>query len=864
MADLTPMMRQYLELKEENPDTLLFFRMGDFYEMFFEDAQTASRELELTLTGRDCGMEERAPMCGVPWHAVDGYVSRLISRGYKVAIAEQTEDPAKTKTLVKRAVVRIVTPGTLSDPGSLSERENRFIAAAYLTGRRAGVAVCDLTTGEFFARAFPEGPESALAWLSAHAPSETLTNDPERLAQGFTGYVSPVRPEAFRPARARDALLKHFGASSTEALGIERGEELLLSPAGALLGYLSDTQKVALRHITRLDIRHPQDAMPLPEATQRSLELVESLRGKSGKGTLLSVMDRTVTAMGARLMRSWVQRPLLDRAQIEGRLDCVQAFFDSPLLLEEAGALLKDVYDLERLLSRLSYRTLGPRDCLALLRALRKAHQAKALLEGLPQAGFAALKEAFRPQEEAESLLEKAISPDAPALLSDGGAIREGYDARLDEARLAARDGRKWLSDLEQRERETTGIKNLKVLYNRVFGYFIEVTKSNFALVPPRYVRRQTLANAERFVTEELAELERRALGAQEETARLECELYAEVLDRLTLSVRGLQELALGFKTLDALQGLARCAKENRYARPRLNGEGRLHILEGRHPVVERAMPEGAFVPNDTLMSREERLLIVTGPNMAGKSTYMRQTALIALMAHMGSFVPADSADIPLMDNLFTRIGAQDDLASGQSTFMVEMTELSHILRSATPRSLVILDEIGRGTGTLDGLSIAWAAVEYLASEERSGALTLFATHYHELSEMEGALPGVVNLSVLTREMGDEVLFLHKIKRGGADKSFGVYVARMAGVPKPVVSRAREILARLEAGNITQDAIGKNILEKRAGKKNEQLALHEYARAELVQELAGLDVLQMSPMDALNRLLLLKEKARRI
>ncbi len=864
MADLTPMMRQYLALKEENPDTLLFFRMGDFYEMFFEDAQTASRELELTLTGRDCGLEERAPMCGVPWHAVDGYVSRLISRGYKVAIAEQTEDPATTKTLVKRAVVRIVTPGTLSDPGSLQERENRFIAAVYFTGRRAGVAVCDLTTGEFFARAFPEGPEAALRWLSAHAPSETLTNDPVRLAEGFSGYASPVRPETFRPARARDALLSHFGASSPEALGVEKGEELLLSPAGALLQYLNDTQKVALKHITRLDVRHPGDAMPLPETTQRSLELVESLRGRGGKGTLLSVLDRTVTAMGARLMRSWVQRPLLDREKINERLDCVQAFFDSPLLLEEASALLKDVYDLERLLSKLSYRTLGPRDCLSLLNALKKAHKARALLEGLPQAGFSALLEAFRPQKEAEDLLERAISRDAPAQLADGGAIREGYDARLDEARLAARDGRKWLSDLEQREREATGIKNLKVLYNRVFGYFIEVTKSNFALVPPRYIRRQTLANAERFVTEELAELERRALGAQEETARLENELYGEVLDRMTLWVKDLQALALGFKTLDALQGLARCAKENRYARPALNGEGRLEIREGRHPVVERAMPEGAFVPNDTLMSREERLLIVTGPNMAGKSTYMRQTALIALMAHMGSFVPADSADIPLLDNVFTRIGAQDDLASGQSTFMVEMTELSHILRAATPRSLVVLDEIGRGTGTLDGLSIAWAAVEYLASEERSGALTLFATHYHELSEMEGTLPGVVNLSVLTKEMGDEVLFLHKIRRGGADKSFGVYVARMAGVPRPVVSRAKEILARLEAGNITQDAIGKNILEKHAGRKNEQLALGEFARAELVQELAGLDVLQMSPMDALNRLLLLKEKARRI
>jgi len=864
MAELTPMMRQYLEMKEENPDTLLFFRLGDFYEMFFEDAVTASRELELTLTGRDCGMEERAPMCGVPWHAADGYIARLISRGYKVAIAEQTEEPSKTKTLVKRAVVRIVTPGTLSDSNTISEKENRFIAAVYFAQKRASAALCDVSTGEFFLRAFPEGEEAAAAFLTIRRPSEMISNDPERLKAVFPGLISKVRPETFRLAKAREALLAHFSAAATEALGIPSRDDLLISPAGALIAYLGDTQKVSLKHIARVTLLHREDAMPLPPSVVRSLELVEGLRNNHGQATLLSVLDRTQTAMGARLLRSWIQRPLLSEGEIRRRLDCVQALYDDPVLLEEVGALLREVYDLERLLSRLSYRTLGPRDCLALLRALEKAPRAQELLLNLPQEGMAAIREQLRPLPETQQLLSRAISPDAPALLSDGGVIREGYDRRLDEARLNARDGRKWISELEARERESTGIRNLKVQYNRVFGYHIEVTKSNYALVPERYIRRQTLANAERYTTEELAGLERRALGAQEETERLENELYSGVLDRLSEQIVRLQDLALGYKTLDVLQSLSRSAKENGYTRPGLNTFGRLLIRDGRHPVVEKALPEGDFVPNDTQMDAQERMLIVTGPNMSGKSTYMRQTALIALMAHMGSFVPAREADIPLLDNVFTRIGAQDDLAAGQSTFMVEMTELSHILRNATSRSLVVLDEIGRGTSTLDGLSIAWAAVEYLADPVRSGALTLFATHYHELSEMEGSLPGVVNLSVLTRELGDEVIFLHKIRRGGADKSFGVYVARMAGVPRAVVARAREILARLEASNITGDRIGRNILEKSKAKKNEQIALGEYARAELVKELAEMDVLQMSPMDALNRLFLLKEKARKI
>ncbi len=863
MAELTPMMRQYLALKEENPDTLLFFRLGDFYELFFEDAKTASRELELTLTGRDCGMAERAPMCGVPWHAADGYISRLIAKGYKVAIAEQTEDPATAKNLVRREIIRVVTPGTLADPGSLSQKENRFIASVYFAGKRAGAALCDVTTGEFFVRAFPEGDEALGAFLALHAPKELITSDPERLQALCSGYLSQVRPEIFRPQRAKEALLGHFEAASVQALGLDGADSLTISPAGALIRYLDDTQKVALKHITRVKLLQKADTMPLSPLTLRSLEVVSSLRGQP-HGHLLGVLDKTRTAMGGRLLKAWVEGPLTDRERIEARLDCVEALRDDPVKLEECGAVLSRVYDMERLLAKLSYLSLGPRDCLALLRSLEAAPEARALVESLPQAGMREVHGLLSPLPELAGLLARAIDPDAPVLLSDGGVIRSGYSAELDEARLAARDSKQWISDLEARERAATGIKNLKVQYNRVFGYYIEVTRAHYSLVPPRYARRQTLANAERYTTQELNDLEKKALGAADEITRLESALYQGVLAELSDNLARLQSLALGFKTLDALQALARAAMENRYVRPGINLEGRLQITGGRHPVVERAMPEGSFVPNDTAMNEDERVLIITGPNMAGKSTYMRQTALIALMAHMGSFVPADMADIPLLDNVFTRIGAQDDLAGGQSTFMVEMTELADILRNATRRSLVILDEIGRGTSTLDGLSIAWATVECLADQEKSGALTLFATHYHELSRMEGALPGVVNLSVLTKELGDEVVFLHQIKRGGADRSFGVYVARMAGVPRGVVARARQILARLEASEITQDAIGKNILEGRGKKKNEQMALMDYSRVELVQELAELDVLQMSPMDALNALFLLKEKARNL
>ncbi len=864
MAQLTPMMQQYMEIKQQHPDAILFYRLGDFYEMFFDDAITASRELELTLTGRDCGLKERAPMCGVPYHAADGYIARLIARGYKVAICEQVEDPALAKGLVKREVVRVITPGTVSDLSALNERANNFLAAVYLTGKRAGVALCDVTTGEFLVRAIQDADLELQSTLAAYRPSEILSNAPDRL-QGMTDAYTQAYPQAaFAAGTARDEVLKHFEVATLGALGLEQANQAGTAAAGALLKYLRETQMLDLKHITTLTVVSGRDTMPLDAGTRRNLELTQSLRGQSAWGSLLWLLDRTVTAMGGRLLRSWVEQPLSGADAIQQRLDAVEALYDQPVAGEALHHHLQQVYDMERLLSRVAYRTLGPRDCLSLKRALEQVPEVQVVLDGFPQHGLRGVAQLLDPLDEVRDLLTRAINPDAPVSLQDGGAIRAGYDAKLDETRAAATQGRQWLLDLETREREATGIKNLKVQFNRVFGYFIEVTKSNLANVPEHYIRRQTLSNAERYTTEELKTLEDKVVGAQAEAQRLEAELFDGVRRALTDALPRLQNTAQGFKTLDALLSLSRVARENSYVKPVLNQDGRLNIVDGRHPVVERTLSEQAFVPNDTHLDTDQRrMLILTGPNMAGKSTYMRQTALIVLMAHMGSFVPAAQADIPLTDAVYTRIGASDDLASGQSTFMVEMSELAYILRNATANSLVILDEIGRGTGTFDGLSIAWAAVEYITDKQKCGAKTLFATHYHELSQLEGTLEGVINYCVSVQELGEEVVFLRKIVPGGADRSFGTYVAHLAGVPRQVVARAMEVQARLEANDFNQQAIGRGILEK-GRKKKEQVQLFEVGRTELVEELAQLDVLAMSPMDALNRLFLLREKARKL
>ena len=861
MSSLSPMMQQYLRIKQENPEPLLFFRVGDFYEMFFDDALTGSRELELTLTGKDCGLPERAPMCGVPFHAVDTYVTRLVEKGYKVAICEQMEDPALAKGLVKRDIIRIITPGTLTDSAAIGEKRNNYLLSICVSGRKAGFAYADVSTGEMYARMGTSDEREIRGVIASVSPAEIITNAEEAVRPLAGIAVSGSSAERFRPKDARERLLRHFETASPEALGFSAANQPAMCAAGALMAYLNDTQKNALGHITRIQFVTAGHTMPLDQNTIRNLELTQTLRGQGGKGTLLGVLDHTVTAMGGRLLRAYVEQPLLLPEEINARLDAVEALTREPVLCEAVRERLQQVYDMERLLSKVSYQSLNPRDCLSLRRSLSQAQPVRELISA---EALSSVMQLLDPVQDLLDTLNAAISDDAPLSPNDPGVIRTGYDAQLDEYRRADSEGKQWLMDLEAREREQTGIRNLRIQYNRVFGYYIEVTKSFLSQVPDRYLRRQTLANAERYTTDELRELERKILGAQDQAQKLEYQLFDQVRAQIAAHMDALQRTALGFKQLDVYQSLARAALMNRYVRPTLNDEGVMEIREGRHPVVEALNTDEPFIPNDTEMNRADRHMeIITGPNMAGKSTYMRQVALITLMAHMGSFVPAESANIPLTDCVFTRIGASDNLAQGQSTFMVEMAETAYILKNATEKSLVLMDEIGRGTSTFDGLSIAWAAVEYLADKKKSGALTLFATHYHELSELEGKLPGVVNCCVAVREQGEQVLFLRKIMPGGADKSFGIYVARLAGVPREVVARAQEIEARLTVHDMSDQGLGQSILNpKGKGKrKNEQESILGFTRTEFIEEIQQLDVLSMTPMDALNRLFVLKEKA---
>ena len=864
MAGMTPMMRQYLETKKAYPGMILFFRLGDFYEMFFEDAQLVSRELDLTLTGKSCGLEERAPMCGVPFHSAETYINQLIEKGYKVAICEQMEDPATAKGLVKRDVIRVVTPGTVIEPSMLSERKNNYILSLCLDGKRAGIAFADVSTGEFYAYETSAGRESLDNEIARILPSEVLANE---VPQGgdWTAKVSVLEKEDYAPAKAKKNLLEHFGVQSLASFGLE-DQKAAVRASGALIKYLRDTQKNAMVHITAIRPYHSREYMALDQTARRNLELTESLRTKQKKNSLLGVLDYTCTSMGARQLRAFIEQPLAVASAIRERLDAVRMLKEDEITLDELRAELDRVYDIERLLSRVAYRTVMPKDCLALCESLSHIPGIRDAMQKLPeQATLTALQEKLSPMEDVRDLLQRAIDPDAPALLSDGRFIREGYNEELDRYRAASRDGKQWILDLEAKERELTGIKNLRIQYNKVFGYYIEVTKSNYSQVPYRYTRKQTLANCERYTTQELHEIEETVLGAQEKAVRLEQQLFSEIRDRLVEQIPRIQSLSDGVKTLDALCALAMAAIRNGYTQPEITEDGCLEIRGGRHPVVERAMPtDDPFIPNDTVMDTEDnRMMIITGPNMAGKSTYMRQTALIALMAHIGSFVPADSARIGIIDRIFTRIGASDDLAGGQSTFMVEMNEMAHILNNATERSLIILDEIGRGTSTFDGLSIAWAVVEYLVDKKKIGAKTLFATHYHELSELEGRLPGVVNYRVSVLEHGENIVFLRKVERGGTDKSFGIHVAYLAGIPRQVIMRAHEILARLETNDENHNSLGQDILDDGKGQSPKQVNLFETPALQLVKELQELDVLSLTPIEALNLLFTYKEKARR-
>ena len=861
---LSPMMQHYLNTKEQYKDCILMYRLGDFYEMFFDDAITVSKELELTLTGRDCGLAERAPMCGVPYHAVDTYVARLVEKGYNVAICEQMEDPALAKGLVERAVTRVITPGTVIESTMLEEKKNNYLLSVYFgqNEKKAGIAYADVSTGELYVMELPQRRTQLMEELARIAPTEVLVSAEDALELvriGWNQRATVRTAEAYDRTAAVAQIKKHTG-SSLSALGLAK-LELAVCAAGALLEYLEETQKNALAHVNTVHIYNRGEHLLLDPVARRNLELTETMRGRGKKGTLLWLLDRTATAMGGRLLRAWIEEPLTQKDKIERRLDAVDELMHNFLLTQEVRSALEPIYDIERLVTKISYGSVNARDALALGNSLKMIPKVKEFLADYRCEALCDIYNRLDPMEDVCELLERAIDPEAPLPIREGGIIREGYNQELDELRSASTNGKEWINKIEQKEREETGIKNLRVGYNKVFGYYIEVTRSQLTMVPYRYQRKQTLAGSERFITDELKQVEETILGAQDKSVRLEYQLFCEIREQLMGQIARFQATANAVKELDALQSLAVVANENGYCRPEIHEGYDLTIRDGRHPVVEATSKE-LFVPNDTDLTDAGRMMIITGPNMAGKSTYMRQVALITLMAHMGSFVPASSASIPLCDRIFTRVGASDDLAAGQSTFMVEMSEMASILANATEKSLLVLDEIGRGTSTFDGLSIAWATAEYICNKKRIGAKTLFATHYHELSELEGRMEGVVNYQVSVKEHGDEIIFLRKIQKGGADSSFGVQVAAMAGLPQPVISRAHEIMAKLEVNNVNQTTIGQNILGGK--KKDKQLSLMEYNAVGFAQEVAQIDMDSMSPRDAMNLLYVLREKARKI
>lgn len=861
---ITPMMKQYLDQKDQWPDCLLFFRLGDFYELFLDDAVLASRELELALTGRDCGLDERAPMCGVPYHAADSYINRLVSRGYKVAICEQVEDPALAKGIVRREVVRVVTPGTVTDPSALEEGQFNYIVAIYQLGQYFGLAACDLTSGTFDATQIITGrtQNKLIDELSRYHPSEVVCSEEfagselcQTLVRHFDATISKCPDDYF----TADAV------SQLDALnGPDPSEAIWSRAAAALLLYLQDTQKTQIHHVSLVRPYSIQDYMQLDAVARRNLEITETWRDGQKKGSLLWAMDRTRTSMGSRMLRRWLEQPLISRHDILWRQDAITALKDSYIARQELRDMLQGIYDLERLTSKIALATVHARDLLSLNQTLKKLPSILQLMQSWLDPYLHDLYNKLDALDNLQNLLETSIDPDAPLSLKEGMLIRSGYDANIDKLRAAARDGKDWIVKLELRERENTGIKNLKVRYNRVFGFYIEITKSNLEQAPEHYVRRQTLANAERYSTPELKEMEDTILGAEQKSIALEYEVFCTIRTQVAEQLSKLQNNAQVLAQLDVLAGLAELADRELYCRPEISLEDELEILQGRHPVVEKALEIGQFVPNDTHLNRaERRTMILTGPNMAGKSTYMRQVALIVLMAQIGSYVPAKQAKIGLVDRIFTRVGASDDLAGGQSTFMVEMSEVASILHHATERSLLILDEIGRGTSTYDGLSIAWAVIEQVADRQLLGCRTLFATHYHELTDLEGLLPGVFNSHIAVDEQHGEIVFLHQIRDGGSDQSYGIEVARLAGVPQQVVQRSLEILHQLEQDHGGQQRIK---IRKMAKPMEGQMDLFASSMAvrqvdELLDKLRAVEIQQLTPLDALNLLYDLQQQA---
>ncbi len=860
MAKLSPMMEQYVATKEQYKDCILFYRLGDFYEMFFDDAILVSREIEITLTGKECGLEERAPMCGVPFHAADTYINRLIEKGYKVAICEQVEDPKQAKGLVKREVVRIVTPGTNMSSEILNDGKNNYLMSISYHNFSYGISACDISTGIFKTCRVASG-DKVIDEINKYQPSEIIYQD-TFVSSGIdiSFVIDKLKITATEAPKhyydydsCEQTLKRHFKVNSIEGLGFRDIPEALVA-SGAMLQYLFDTQMNSLTHINRIEIYSVDEYMIIDSSTRRNLELTETLRDKQKKGSLLWVLDKTKTAMGARKLREYVEQPLMIKPQIEDRLDSVQALNNSIITREELREYLNSIYDLERIMTRISLKTANPRDMLAFKNSIRYLPDIKNLLKELDADRFRKIYHNFDILEDLYELLEASIEEEPPITIKEGGIFKEGYSSEIDRLKLAKTECKNWLAELEAKEREATGIKNLKIKYNKVFDYYFEVTNSYQSLVPDYFIRKQTLANAERYTTKELNDLSGTILGAEDKLFALEYETYVALRDTIGEALTRVQQTAHFIAEIDALASLSHVAEKNNFVRPDINEDGVIDIKNGRHPVVEKVLANDSFVANDTYLNNiESRISIITGPNMAGKSTYMRQTALIVLMAQIGSFVPASFANIGICDRIFTRVGASDDLASGQSTFMIEMNEVANILRNATSNSLIILDEIGRGTSTFDGLSIAWAVVEYIANKDIIGAKTLFATHYHELTELEGKLSSVNNYCIAIKEDGDNIVFLRKIIKGGADRSYGIQVARLAGVPDQVLVRAREICNQLVDSDIATKAKNISIAEtKKEADSYQQMSLFSSpVEMTIANELKTMDLNNITPLKAM-------------
>ena len=869
MTKLTPMMQQYMEIKEQYNDCILFFRLGDFYEMFFSDAKTASRELEIALTGRECGLGERAPMCGVPFHSSDSYISKLVDKGYKVAICEQVGDPVSAKGLVKREVIRVVTPGTVTDITMLDERKNNYLMSIYKRKCFYGVAFVDLTTGEFFSTniTFGNTTDKLMDEIAKFSPSEVvinkeLQNDGEvisKLKKRFNLYISNVDEGLFCKDYSIDKIKKYFQDHEVE----EDTIDLFVNASGALLGYLEQTQKANLGHIRNFNMYKVEEYMVLDLSTRRNLELTETMREKSRRGSVLWVLDRTITSMGGRKLRKWIEQPLINIHDINDRLQAVSEFKEKYMLRMELRELLKLVYDIERLMSKIILGSANCRDLISIKTSIGQVPHIKALMEKAQTSLNAFSYNQLDDLSDIYELIERSLVDEPPVSVKEGGIIKVGYNKEIDRLKSASKDGRGWILELESREKERTGIKNLKVGFNRVFGYYIEITKSYYSQVPKDYIRKQTLANCERYITQELKEIEDTVLDAEDKLTALEYAEFVNIRDKIAKEITRMKQTAHGLSRIDVLCSLAEVADRESYVMPQITEDGQVKICDGRHPVVEKMVGQGEFVPNDThLNTKNDQIAIITGPNMAGKSTYLRQVALIVLMAQIGSFVPAQSAYIGIVDRIFTRVGASDDLASGQSTFMVEMSEVANILKNATSKSLLILDEIGRGTSTYDGLSIAWSVIEFLS--EKIGAKTLFATHYHELTELEEEMDSVKNYCISVKEEGEDIIFLRKILRGGANNSYGVQVARLAGVPDMVIVRANELLKELKDADIAGKKSRPRKGQKVIGGQLDVFSFNAAQRShdKILNEIKSIDVSTLTPLDALNMIYNLQKKIR--